>query len=188
MTVKAYEEQRRPDQRRRRRGRKVSSRSACRSSIRPRRSRWSRRCRSGSLKGRIRCAVSISQHGPLLIPPDSVPDRDARRGRPAFLPQPGTRRGSVVHHQGRGHHRHVARRDRRRDAGPGRRSDRKEAAGAALFRQGDDLHQAGLHRDAGRFQGQYAGARRAAVVLSAAQENQRHQGRSAGGLDRPVGQ
>ncbi len=58
----------------------------------------------------------------------------------------------------------------------------------ALFRQGHDLHQAGLHSDAGRLQGQHAGAPRAGAVLPAAQENQRHQGRPAVGPDRPVGQ
>ena len=117
---------------------------------------------------------------------DPVPDRHVRRGRLAFLPEPRTRRGSVLHHQGRGRHRDVAGRNRRRDAGASRRPDREEAAGAALFRQGHDLHQAGLHRDAGRFQGQHAGARRAGAVLSAAQEAQRHQGRPARGPDRPV--
>ena len=88
----------------------------------------------------------------------------------------------------RDRHRHVAGRHGRRDADPSRRSDREEASGAAVLRQGDHLQQAGIHGDAGRFQGQYAGPRRAAVVLSAAQENQRHQGRSSGRIDRAVGQ
>ena len=49
---------------------------------------------------------------------------------------PRPRRGPELHHQGRHRHGDLARRDGAGDAGPGRRPDREEAAGAALLRQG----------------------------------------------------
>ena len=64
--------------------------------------------------------------------------------------QPRARRRPELHHQGRDRHDDLARRHRAGNAGPGCRPDREEAAGAAVLRQGHDLHQAVLHGDAGR--------------------------------------
>ena len=51
-----------------------------------------------------------------------------------LLPQSRARRGPVLHHQGHDRECLVAGRDRVGDADPGRRPDREEAAGTALFR------------------------------------------------------
>ena len=73
----------------------------------------------------------MGDHAPGARP---VHDPGARRRRRLFLPQPRPRRGSLLHHQDHGGERRLAGRDRDRDADPGRRQDREEAAGAALSR------------------------------------------------------
>ena len=156
-----------------------SSRSACRSSIRPRRSGSSRRCRS-SPSLRAQRSNPFAERGLLplarndgstlnlesdmkrfnlsgwAVQPSAagpVPDDRARRRRLLLLSAARPRRGSVLHGQGGQRLGDLAGRHRAGDAGPGRRPDREEAAGTAVFRQGADLYEAGLHGDAGHVQG-----------------------------------
>ena len=92
----------------------------------------------------------------------------------------GPRGRSVLHHQERRRLRHLAGRDRQRDAGPGRRPDRAQAAGAAMDRQGRNLFQARLRRDFVPVQGLDSSARGSRTCSAIAQEDERREGRPAG--------
>src|SRR5215207_67736 len=105
--------------------------------------------------------------------------RDRRRAR---LRAAGAGGGPELYHQGRDRDRNLARCDRRGDAGSGLGPDREEAAGAALFRSGPDLHQAVLHGDAGCVPRLHPGKGGPAALLSTAQEARRS---TAGAAARP---
>ncbi len=64
--------------------------------------------------------------------------------------------------------------------------DREEAAGIAVLREGADLFEAGLHRDAGDVPGLHAAEGSAVPVLSAAQEDRRRAGKLPQGLLGPA--
>ncbi|KAH2842116.1 hypothetical protein KXW36_000744, partial [Aspergillus fumigatus] len=127
------------------------------------------------------CDEALQPFGLGRRPSDAgpVPDDHARRCGLLLLSEARAGRRSVLHRQGRQRLGDLAGRDRAGNADPGRRSDREEAPGTALFREGADLFEARLRRAAGDVPRFHAAEGRALSLLSPAQEAGRRAGPAA---------